>query len=285
MARRLKGLYGLPYVYDMDSCISQQIADKYPAARFLARAIGRLEGGAVRASEGVVAVCQALEEVALAHDASVRVCRLEDISLLAESPPGEAPDEELALDGPVVMYVGNLESYQGIDLLLEGFALAAPQQPEAHLVVIGGNETDVARYREKARLLGLAEQALFLGPRPQAHLGHYLAQAQVLASPRMQGQNTPMKIYSYLDSGRPLLATRLPTHTQVLDDEIALLVEPEPQDLARGLLELLGDPRLRSRLAARAQERVAAQYSLEAYRRKLLGFYREMEARCQQAEA
>lgn len=283
MARLIKRRLGLAYVYDMDSCLSRQIADKYPAAKPLAGLISRLEGGTVRASSGVVAVCKALEDVALGHDAEVAVCRLEDISLLEDEPAGEAPTEQLGLEGPVVMYVGNLESYQGIDLLLEGFKLAAPDHPDAHLVVIGGSPADVAKYRAKAQTLGLDNSAHFFGPRPQAHLAHYLAQADILVSPRTQGQNTPMKIYSYLDSGRPLLATRLATHTQVLDDGISMLVEPDPQDLARGLGELLSDAGLRERLAQSAKERVTEKYSFEAYRRKLLEFYQGLEARCQGA--
>ena len=62
-------------------------------------------------------------------------------------------------------------------------------------------------------------------------------------SPRLKGLNTPMKIYSYLDSGSAVLATRLRTHTQVLDDELAYLVEPEPAALGRGLAALLRDAR------------------------------------------
>ncbi len=275
MARRLKKLYGLPYIYDMDSCMSAQIADKFPVARPLAKLWERWEAGAVQNSSGVVAVCQSLVNVAQGHDAMVPVCRLEDVSLLEEL--AQPPEERLDLDGPVIMYVGNLESYQGIDLLLEGFALAAPEHPSAHLVVIGGSERDVAKYRDQAQALGLAERAHFLGPRPPAHLGHYLEQADILVSPRTQGENTPMKIYSYLDSGRPLVATRLATHTQVLDDGISLLVEPNAGDLARGLDELLDHPEQGRALAAAAQERMASHYSLEAYRRKLHGFYESLE--------
>ena len=53
-----------------------------------------------------------------------------------------------------------------------------------------------------------------------------LGEADVLVSPRLKGLNTPMKIYSYLDSGTAVLATRLRTHTQVLDDRTAYLVDP-----------------------------------------------------------
>lgn len=272
--RRLK----IPYVYDMDSCISQQIADKYPAAGPAAGLVSRLEGGWVKGSLGVVAVCQALVEVSQVHDRAVPVCRLEDISLLEQ--PEDPPDERLDYGGPVAMYVGNLESYQGIDLLLDAFALAHDQRPDAHLAVIGGSQADVAAYRDKARSMGLSGAAHFLGPRPQAHLAHYLEQAEVLVSPRIQGQNTPMKIYSYLDSGRPVLATRLSTHTQVLDDDISVLVEPQAEHMAMGLITLLDDEALREDMAQRARERVAAEYSRQAYRRKLRDFYQGVERAC-----
>ena len=86
-----------------------------------------------------------------------------------------------------------------------------------------------------------------------------------------------MKIYSYLDSGRPLLATRLPTHTQVLDDEISLLVEPLPAEMGKGLVRLLRDRQLSASLAQAAKRRAGQEFTLEAYRRKLRGFYREVE--------
>jgi glycosyltransferase involved in cell wall biosynthesis len=98
-------------------------------------------------------------------------------------------------------------------------------------------------------------------------------------SPRLKGLNTPMKIYSYLDSGSAVLATRLPTHTQVLDERMAYLVEPEPAALGRGLADLFGDPELRRRLAASAKEYVQREHTPQAARRKLGAFYSTMEAR------
>jgi glycosyltransferase involved in cell wall biosynthesis len=84
-----------------------------------------------------------------------------------------------------------------------------------------------------------------------------------------------MKVYSYLDSGRPLIATRLPTHTQVLGDDVAMLVEPEPEDMARGLRQLLADPALRDRLAAAARRQVQARNTPAAYARELTSFLQD----------
>src|SRR5690606_25531866 len=87
----------------------------------------------------------------------------------------------------------------------------------------------------------------------------------------------PMKIYSYLDSGRPVVATRLPTHTQVLDDEIACLVDPKPADLADGLLRLFRDAELRTELARRARERFQREFSPEVFRERIVRFYDQVE--------
>ncbi len=65
---------------------------------------------------------------------------------------------------------------------------------------------------------GLADAVIFTGQRPAEEIPRYLDAATVLVSPRASGTNTPLKIYQYLRSGRPIVATRLRTHTQVLND-------------------------------------------------------------------
>lgn len=282
MAMLARALSGIPFVYDMDSSLVQQVADKYALPGPLKAALDYMEQSAVRKSCAVVAVCRSLEELALAVDASKPVLRLEDISLLDVAPETGEPLEIADGDGrPVVMYVGNLERYQGLDLLLDGFALALQRVPEAFLVVIGGEEGDILEYKAVCRRLGIADSVRFVGPKPVSQLGWYLRQADILASPRLMGQNTPMKIYSYLDSGRPIIATRLSTHTQVLDDEVSLLVEPDREAMAAGLVRLLTDPALREALGSRARERARREFSYERYRAKLTGFYRLLERRLQ----
>jgi glycosyltransferase involved in cell wall biosynthesis len=150
--------------------------------------------------------------------------------------------------------------------------------PNAQLVIVGGRPEDIRRYREMAAANGNGSQVHFLGPRPISDLPALFQRATVLVSPRLTGLNTPMKIYSYLDSGAAVLATKLLTHTQVLDQRIAYLVEPEPQALGRGLGKLLGDPELRERLAAEAKRHVQEEFTPEAARRKLGQFYSEVEA-------
>lgn len=122
-----------------------------------------------------------------------------------------------------------------------------------------------ARWQE-AHDLGLARRVHFLGPRPISQLADLMTQADLLVSPRVQGINTPMKIYSYLDSGTAIVATDLPTHRQVLSHDEAALAAPNPDALASAMLHLLAHPEERRRLATNARELVRSRHTWASFR-------------------
>jgi len=73
---------------------------------------------------------------------------------------------ELGIRGLVLMYVGNLEAYQGIDLLLQSFALAIKKRDGVDLVIIGGAAHGIEKYQMRSRQLGVDRKVHFLGPKP-----------------------------------------------------------------------------------------------------------------------
>ena len=113
-----------------------------------------------------------------------------------------------------------------------------------------------------ARLDGVT---VFVGERPASEIPAYLRAAEVLVSPRSRGTNTPLKIYQYLRSGRPIVATRLLTHTQVLSDATAILTEASPESFADGIVAALGDPARAASIGHAARELAETKYSYEAY--------------------
>jgi glycosyltransferase involved in cell wall biosynthesis len=265
-------------IYDMDSSMVDQLLEKWA---FLARVktlLYSLERFAIRRSDAVVAVCEALAERVRASDPEKRVLVLQDVPL--ESVPGGQPADDLrrtcGIRGLLMLYVGNLERYQGIDLLLDGFARAKPAT-DVNLVVIGGERGDIEKYRAQSEALGLGDSVHFLGPKPIDQLSGYLRQASVLVSPRLTGNNTPMKIYSYLAAGKPVLATNIASHTQVMDASCAVLVEPTPPAMAAGIERLAADQALRERLGAAAEDLVQSKYSVAVYRRKVIDEYAYLE--------
>lgn len=275
----------VPFLCDVDSSMTAQIVEKIKAPIFLktkvlAKLLRFFESRPVRFAEGVITMCDALADDLKQYHPK-RMLVLKDISLIDQelTPDGIAEiKDDPKLLGAVVMYIGNLEAYQGIDLLLECFALAVPlYDGKMSLVIIGGSEDDVKRYHKKGERLGVGSLIHFYGPQPLEHLGHYMSRADVLVSPRIQGVNTAMKVYSYLDSGVAVLATDLPTHTQVMDENITMLAAPDKQVFSRALIRLLNDSELRRKLAVNAKAFIRREHSFACFRKKLVSFFDEIE--------
>ncbi len=165
----------------------------------------------------------------------------------------------------MVLYTGTFEAYQGLDLLFAAMKHVLAKAPTARLVLAGGHPDQIERARRDADAQGIGAAAVFAGERPAEEIPAYLEAADVLVSPRSLGKNTPLKIYQYLRSGRPIVATDLLTHTQVLDATVAELTDPTPDAFGAGILRLLND---RGRAAALSQAALAlanTRYTYEAY--------------------
>lgn len=272
-----KLLFGVPYIYDMDSSLALQVTEKWRWCKPLLAVLQFFEGVAVRGSLAVAPVCDALEVIAHQHG-STNTVMLRDVSLLPEETNCDNTrailfGDRVGAQQPVILYVGNLESYQGIDLLLESFALVKDHSMQPHLVVVGGDQESIRRYQDKSERLACSSQVSLLGPKPLTDLRDLLVSADILVSPRIKGNNTPMKIYSYLHSGTPLVATDLPTHRQVLDDEVAILAAAEPCKFAEGLTRLLDSSELRQTIGQHARKRAQSLYTVEAFEKQLNSLY------------
>ena len=275
----VRKVFKIPYIYDMDSSLAMQVSEKWRFCKPIQPLLNALERIAVQGSLAVVPVCDALEVIAQKHGASDTQI-LRDISLLNMSDT-ELKDSSIrsevsvADDALVIMYIGNLEGYQGIDLLLDAMAtikdLADKEQVQC--IIIGGSKEHIQQYSNKVSRDGTDHIVSFAGPRPVETLNMYLSQADILVSPRSQGNNTPMKIYSYLHSGIPIVATRLPTHTQVMSDDTAVLTDATAAGYAKGLQMLIEDPQLRSRIGNAAHALAEEKYTFEIFSRDLNALY------------
>jgi glycosyltransferase involved in cell wall biosynthesis len=172
-----------------------------------------------------------------------------------------------------VLYTGTFEVNQGLDMLLQAVQPVVAEVPEVVFVLVGGEEEQLRSVEERAGQLGVRPHVRLVGRRPPAEMSSYMGMAQVLVSPRKVGSNTPLKIYSYLQSGRPIVATDLPTHTQVLSADEAVLVEPSPEAFAHGILAVLRDPALAASLGESGRRLVEERYSWSAFLTKTRAVY------------
>lgn len=266
-------------VYDMDSLMSDQIAEKWPKAGPLLPILYWFEKLAMRRADLVLPVCEAI--AARARDAAgpARVHLLPDVAFPAPETPTAAEDLRSLCPspGPLALYVGNLEGYQGVGLLLDAMEVLPPAK-RCNLIVIGGTPAMVEEHRAIAAAKGLDSHVRFLGHRSIDYLGDYLKQADILCSPRLKGVNTPMKIYSYMAAGKAVLATDIASHSQVLDASCAMLVAPTAEAMADGLGQLIDDAALRERLGAASARRAGDEYSLDAFEGRLQRAYATISA-------
>ena len=283
--RFLKPIFRFKLVYDMHSSLPQQLTNfQFTTSKFLISFFKKLEDTCLRSADAIITICPDLSKYVngLIYEKEkhllIENSIFEPIKVLPRSSKSSygfsVPDlQEKPLKLPqgrhFVVYAGTLEPYQGIDILINAFKHVVAKHTDAFLLIVGGTKTQVEDYSALAEKLDLEQYVLFTGRVSQALAKHYCHLASVLVSPRSTGTNTPLKIYEQLASGIPLVATRIHSHTQVLNDNVAFLVEPEPEAMARGILAALESNGDSHRIAANARQLYEQKYSRPVYERKI----------------
>ncbi len=223
-----------------------------------------------------MAICPDIEKTAQSMSRHTPIYLVENCAV-DENLPAPDPTEverlrqELQLGtGPILLYTGTLESYQGIDLLLQSMPTVQQIYPTARYLLVGGQPDQVEHYQQLARQFSIEESVKFVGKHPVTEMPLYTALADILLSPRSKGTNTPLKLYTYLRSGKPILATNIFSQTQVLTDETAMLVPPTAEGLAQGAIRLLKDPRLATDIGTRGAHFAEEHYSWSVFLQKCL---------------
>lgn len=235
---------GIPHLYDMHSSLVQQMTNfQFTRSKLLIAFFRWIERVSLRNAKSVIVICKALYDYAATITESEKLTVIENF---IDDTDDRLDPEKLALikeeigsaDKKTILYAGTLEPYQGIPLLLE----ATGQLDENfRLVLIGGKPQQVEELRAKIADQGFSHRVMLLGQKPPADIPYYIRASHVLVSPRVLGTNIPLKIYSFLKSGIPVVATNLYTHTQSVTPEIAILVEPTAQGLAQGIETAVSD--------------------------------------------
>ena len=285
----IAGLLRLPHLYDMHSSLPQQLSNfAFSRSRVVHGVFRAIERLMIRRSRVVIVICPSLEETVRAIVPDTRAVLIENAPGSSEEPATPADIAEvrrgfgLSPTTPVILYTGTFEAYQGLDLLFEAMAGVHASMPGARLLLAGGKPDQVAKARAQARAAGVGDCVIFAGERPSEEIPAYLAAADVLVSPRSRGTNTPLKIYQYLRSGKPIVATRLLTHTQVLSDDTAILTGASAGEFGAGILAALTDAGRSAAVGQQARHLAETKYSYEAYLERTRQAYALLQPRLPQ---
>jgi glycosyltransferase involved in cell wall biosynthesis len=279
----LARMFRIRHVYDMHSRLPKQLKNfNFGDWRPLVRLFEFLEGLVLKTCDAVITIDADLEKYVRSMNPGVKQYLVENIALHTDKNPvdpnfAREVRKSLGLNGKLpIVYTGSFESYQGLDLLIDSAEIVCQRNPKAVFILVGGKPDQIERHRAKVIRSNLQDSVYFMGIVPPEEAIAYLSIAEVLVSPRAEGTSIPLKIYSYLHSGKPIVATRLRVHTQVLNDEIAFLSEPTREALAEGITKLLNDPGLRACLGQRAKKFAEDRYSFMEYVTRIENLYNDL---------
>jgi glycosyltransferase involved in cell wall biosynthesis len=281
----LAWIFRTRHLYDMHSVLSKQLGNfDFGNNSIFIRIFGVLETMVLKTCDAVITVGADLEKYVKTLGSDIRVVTIENIALQAyqtsvQPDAVEQLKNSLDLEGRLpIVYTGTYERYQGLTMALECVEIVAKQDPRAIFIFVGAKNQQAREWTEIARDMNLQEHVLFLDVVPPAECMVYLAYAGVLISPRLDGTTTPLKIYSYLHANRPIVATNITAHTQVLSPETAVLVEPNKEAFAEGILRVLGDPELAECIANNALESAKQKFSHQDYISKVKQIYQSLSS-------
>ena len=221
-AALMKPLFGYRLIYDMHSSLPEQLDNfGYSKSRLLKKVFEFLEVRSLRAADAIITICPALRDQvaklapwAMPKHELIENSIFEDV-VMAQPPnqsqhrdnataagaasDADLPDPKLLARGKTaVVYAGTLESYQGIDILLEGVSVLAAERDDFALIIAGGSAEQVTQFKSMATELGASEHVQFLGQLLPREARYLAANADIFLSPRSSGTNTPLKTYEQL---------------------------------------------------------------------------------------
>ncbi len=162
----------------------------------------------------------------------------------------------------ILLYTGSfrtMDQEKGIDDILRALALL-PEQVRQNIVffAVGGNNRDISFYSKRAKDLGVSESVKFFEKETQEKLALFQKAADILLMPfphisHYEYFMSPLKTFEYMASGRPIIASDLPSIREILNEKNALFCKPgDPSDLAQKIADILEGASLGTALAGQA---------------------------------
>lgn len=187
----------------------------------------------------------------------------------------DAPSQPRA---PIILYVGRLDPYKQVPLLVRSFAAAIRHSDtNAQLMIAGPDDPRYPEAREMARSLGIENRVTFLGFLSDAELDAAYRDATIVANPsRYEGFGLP--ILEAMSRGVPVICGNGGAQPEIAGDAACIVPSGDGQALAEAMAELLADPARRRELSERGLRR-AADFTWDKTARETLAAYHAVGCR------
>ncbi len=177
-------------------------------------------------------------------------------------------------DRKVVVYLGLLTRYQGLDCLLETIPLVLEGFQKVHFLIMG--YPNVERYRRQAEQLGVADHVTFTGRIDYLEAPRYLGVGDLAVSPKLAETESNGKLCNYMACGLATVAFDTPVNQEILGEWGVYARLGEAGALAEAILGLLGDEERAEELGRRLRRRAVERFSWDNTARRLMECYRDL---------
>lgn len=180
-------------------------------------------------------------------------------------------------DDFIVGYIGKFKTLgmeKGISTMIESLPLLSK---DVKMVFFGGEESEIKEYKSLANRFNVLPQCLFFAYQPYSRLIRYTKAMDTLVipfpnKPHYAYYASPLKLFEYMASGRPIISSDLPALREVLNDKNALFFKPEnATDLARAIKMLKSSQMLGYHISQQALADVK-EYTWDKRAQRILDF-------------
>jgi glycosyltransferase involved in cell wall biosynthesis len=175
--------------------------------------------------------------------------------------------------GKTVVFLGVLNRYQGIDLLLEVVAILKERGTAPHFLIMGFPEEE---YRKRAESLGLGDQITFTGRIDYRKTPLYLCAGDIAVSPKISLTEANGKLFNYMACGLPTVVFDNPANREILGDAGVYARPGDPADFAARIEALLNDRTRMAELSERLREMAVHDHSWRIRGEQLVEIYRKL---------
>lgn len=277
----LKKMLGIPLLFDCQGSLTGEIVDHgfTRSGSFLCACFSRLERWINKTADFIITssgygASDLADRWGVPGDKVRAMMDGVDTKVFRPYPKREARERlGLPLDLPIVVFLGLLNRYQGVDLLLSAIAMLKKRGSIASFLLMGFPD---GPYREKAEEMGLSDMIHFTGKVDYSDAPLLLSAGDIAVSPKISVTEANGKLFNYMACGLPTVVFDTPVNREILGDAGVYAIYGDVADLAAKMESLLADPERTNRLGGESLKRAAQEHSWEARGRALCDIYRQV---------
>jgi len=180
---------------------------------------------------------------------------------------------ELNIEGPVILYIGRIANYKGVESIIEAYRLARNKIKDLNLVIGGNPDYNMIKiYKEwKSKYKDIH----FMGFIPEKQVPLYYSMSDILIAYSSSSEgfgNTPLEAIA---CGTPTICSSLKVYREILQDNAIFVPPKSPQLLANEIIRVLKDNDFKNNLVQKAQKFIE-RYTWDAVGKKLEKVYQNL---------